>query len=146
MIFTHASTRQVNLGGCSNNIGLVDTSQGDTIDLVGTGNQQEARLESLDADDTLTTKTSSQKNEDGTRGDGRADSGSLSGLAGLLASPVAAALAVALGALSRLVIERAGTLSATTHTVRQASSARCDRSGAPSRVDQGPLGVRDPAD
>src|ERR1700730_10765870 len=32
-------------------------------------------------------------------------------LAGLLASPVAAALAVALGALSRLVIERAGTLS-----------------------------------
>jgi PAS domain S-box-containing protein len=33
------------------------------------------------------------------------------GLAGLLASPVAAALAVALGALSRLVIERAGTLS-----------------------------------
>jgi hypothetical protein len=63
---------------------LVDTSQRDTVDLVGTRDQQQARLESLDADNTLTAETSSQKDEDGTRGDGRADGTSLGGLARLL--------------------------------------------------------------
>jgi hypothetical protein len=77
----YLSVGKINLGGGGDDISLVDTSQGDTVDLVGTSDQQEARLESLEADNTLTAETSSQKDENGTGGDGSTDRGSLGGLA-----------------------------------------------------------------
>jgi hypothetical protein len=82
--FAYLSVGEIDLGGGGNDISLVDTSHGDTVDLVGTSDQQETRVESLDADNTLTTETSSQKDDDGTGGNGSADSTSLGSLARLL--------------------------------------------------------------
>jgi hypothetical protein len=73
--------RKINLGGGSNDIGSVDTLQGDTVDLVGTSDQQETGVESLEADNTLTTETTSKEDEDGSGSDAAADSGSLGRLA-----------------------------------------------------------------
>jgi hypothetical protein len=81
---THLSSGKINLGGGGNDISLVDTSQWDTVDLVGTGDQQETRLKSLDANNTLTTETTSEKDKDSSGGDAAANGSSLSGLARLL--------------------------------------------------------------
>ena len=73
---------EVKLGGSSNDVGLVNTSQRNTVDLERTSNEKKTRVELLQDDNTLTTVTTSQENDNGTRGDSRAEDGLLGGLAG----------------------------------------------------------------
>lgn len=61
----------INLGLGGNNVGLIDTLNWDTVDFVGTSDQEETGFELLEEDNTTTSKTTSQKNQDGTRSDGR---------------------------------------------------------------------------
>jgi hypothetical protein len=83
-MYSYLSLGKVNLGGGSNDIGSVDTLHGDTIDLVGTSDQQKTGVEGLEADDTLTTETTSKEDEDSSGSDAAADGGSLGSLARLL--------------------------------------------------------------
>jgi hypothetical protein len=78
---SYLSLGKVDLGGGGDNVSLVDTSQWDTVDLVGTSDEQKARLKSLKADNTLSAETASKEDEHGSGSDGRAGSLSLSSLA-----------------------------------------------------------------
>lgn len=71
----NGDTGDVNLGGGGNDVGLVDTTKGDTVDAVGTGDKEETGLKGLEEDNALTTEATGQEDEDGARGDGRADLG-----------------------------------------------------------------------
>lgn len=83
-MYSYLSLGKINLGGGSDDIGSVDTLHGDTVDLVGTSDQQKTGVESLEADDTLTTETTSKKDEDSSGSDAAADGSSLDSLARLL--------------------------------------------------------------
>lgn len=61
----------INLGLGGNDVGLIDTLNWDTVDFVGTSDQEETGFELLKEDNTTTSKTTSQKDQDGTRSDGR---------------------------------------------------------------------------
>lgn len=61
--------RDVDLGRGGNHVGLVDTSDGDTVDLEGAGDEQKTRFELLKEDNALATEAASEEDEDGTRGD-----------------------------------------------------------------------------
>lgn len=67
----------VNLGGGGDHVGLVDPTEGNAVDLVRASDEEEARLESLEADDALAAEATSEKDEDGAGGDGGADLGCL---------------------------------------------------------------------
>ena len=47
---SYLEVAEVNLGGCGDNIGLVDPAERDAVDLEGAGDKQEARLELLEED------------------------------------------------------------------------------------------------
>lgn len=76
--------REVNLGRRSNDVGLVDATNGDAVDLEGASNQQEARLELLEEDDALAAETASEEDEDGSWLDALAELSGASNLAGSL--------------------------------------------------------------
>ena len=67
----------IDLGGGGDHVGLVDPTEGDTVDLVRAGDEEEAGLERLEADDALAAEATSEKDEDGAGGDGGADLGCL---------------------------------------------------------------------
>ena len=60
----------VELGGGGSNVGLVDPPQGDTVDLEGTGNEEETRGEGLQIHNPLSPESTRQENEDSSLGDG----------------------------------------------------------------------------
>jgi hypothetical protein len=84
---------------------LVDTSDRDTVDLERTGDKQETRIELLQEDNTLTTVTTSQKDQDGTRDNGTTERSSLGGLAADLGRRY-----ILSGVEARGLLDRDGTL------------------------------------
>lgn len=84
---THLDARDVQFGASGNNVGLVHPSNGNSIDLERTSDQQQTRLELLEEDDSLSPESTGEQDQDGTRLDGRSESstlGSLSSDLGLL--------------------------------------------------------------
>lgn len=82
----NGNTGQVNLGGGGDNVGLGDSSQGDTVESERTRDEQETGIELLQEDDSLSSESTGQEDEDGTGGDGRSElglAGSLSADLGL---------------------------------------------------------------
>lgn len=65
----------VDLGGGGDDVGLVDALQGNSVDLVGAGDEEEARVEDLEADGPLSAEAAGEEDDDGSRGDGGADLG-----------------------------------------------------------------------
>ena len=94
----------VDLGGGGNDVGLVDTLQGDTVDLEGTRDEQQTRLELLQEDNTLATVTAGQEDEDSSRDNGAAKLG------------LARSLAVLLGGSNILSCVEAGSLGGSNDT------------------------------
>jgi len=67
-----------------NHICLVDTTQGNTVDLVGASHQQQSALQLLQEDDALSAETTSEEDKDGSGGDRGAKDGGFGVLARLL--------------------------------------------------------------
>merc|ERR1711998_644040 len=61
----------VDLEAGAEGVDLVDSLQWDSIDLVRAGDGEEARLELLEADDSLSSESSCEEDEDGSWGDRR---------------------------------------------------------------------------
>lgn len=59
-------TGDVNALGGGDNVAGVDTAEGDTVDLEGTGDKEDTLLEVLEEDDTLATEAASKENQNGT--------------------------------------------------------------------------------
>jgi hypothetical protein len=74
----------VNLGGGGNNVSLVDALEGDSVDLEGAGDEEEAGLKDLEDDSPLSTEAAGEEDHDGPGGDGGTGLGGVLGLAGLL--------------------------------------------------------------
>jgi len=81
---TYLDAGDVNVCRGSDHVRLVHASQGNTVDLVGAGDQQQSTLQLLQEDDTLSTETTSEEDKDGARGDGGTEGGGFGGLAALL--------------------------------------------------------------
>lgn len=73
----------INLSRGGNNESLVDTLKWDTVSLVGTSDEEESGFELLQENNTLSTETTSQKDQDGTGSDGLAELGGARNLAAL---------------------------------------------------------------
>ena len=67
-------TRDINLLGCGNNVAGINSSEGNTIDLEWTSNKKNTLREMVQKDDTLSTETTREKDENGTRSESRAGS------------------------------------------------------------------------
>jgi len=74
---------KVDLERGGDNISGVDAAEGNTVDLEGAGNEEDALVEGLEEDDTLATEATGQENQDGTGLEGAAGSPGTGGLAGL---------------------------------------------------------------
>ena len=81
---TYLDTGDVNVCRGSDHVRLVNASQGNTVDLVGAGHQQQSTLQLLQEDNTLSTETTSEEDKDGAGGDGGTEGGGFGGLAALL--------------------------------------------------------------
>jgi hypothetical protein len=77
-------TGQVDLGGGGDNVGLGDSSQGDTVESERTRDEEETGIELLQEDDSLASESTGQEDEDGTGGDGRSELGLADGLSASL--------------------------------------------------------------
>lgn len=77
-------TGQVNLLGGGDNVSGVDSSQGDTVDLEGAGDEQHTLVEGLEKNDTLAAEATGQQDQDGTGLQGGAGLPRADGLADLL--------------------------------------------------------------
>ena len=73
--FVNLDGRNVNLGLSGNDVSLIDTLDGNTVNLVRTSDQQQARFELLQEDNATTSKTTSQQDQNGTRSNRRAQLG-----------------------------------------------------------------------
>jgi len=71
----HIDSTNIDLGGCSDNISLVHTTEWHTVDLVGASHKKKTRLQSLQADNTLSTETSREEDANSSRCDGGTDLG-----------------------------------------------------------------------
>lgn len=76
-------TGQVNLLGGGDDVSGVDSSQGHTVDLEGTGDEQNTLVEGLEENDTLATEAASQQDQDGAGLQGGAGLPGADGLANL---------------------------------------------------------------
>lgn len=74
---------QVNLLGCGDDVSGVDPAQRDTVDLEGTGNEEDTLVEVLQEDDTLAAEAASQEDQNGAGLEGLARCPSADGLADL---------------------------------------------------------------
>ena len=70
--FVNLDTGNVNLGLGGNDVGLIDTLDRDTVDLVGSSDEQQAALQLLQENDTATSETASKQDQNGTGSDRRA--------------------------------------------------------------------------
>ena len=59
----NVNTGEIDLGGGSDGVNLVDALKRDTVDLVGSGDKEEAGVESLEENDALSTETSGEEDE-----------------------------------------------------------------------------------
>jgi len=73
---TYLGSVNVNLGRGGNNVSLVDALKRNTVDLEGTRDEQEARLELLQENNALAAVATGQENKDGTGSDRTAELGS----------------------------------------------------------------------
>lgn len=71
--------RDVNLGRGGDNVGLRDSSEGNTVDESGSGDEEKTRGELSEVDDSLSSVSSGEEDEDGSGGDGRSETGGLRG-------------------------------------------------------------------
>mmetsp|Transcript_8449 Transcript_8449/g.12765 ORF Transcript_8449/g.12765 Transcript_8449/m.12765 type:complete len:215 (-) Transcript_8449:8-652(-) len=71
----HINSTNIDLGGGSDNISLVDTTEGNTVNLVGSSHKEKTRIQCLQADNTLSTEASREEDTDGSGGEGGADLG-----------------------------------------------------------------------
>jgi hypothetical protein len=74
----------VDLVGGGDNVAGVDAAQGNTVDLEGTGNQEDTLVKGLDKDDTLAAEAAGEQDQDGTGLEGLARGPGADGLADLL--------------------------------------------------------------
>lgn len=74
---------QVNLLRCGDDVSGVDPAQGHTVDLEGTGNEEDTLVEVLQEDDALATEAASEEDQDGTGLEGLARRPGAGGLADL---------------------------------------------------------------
>jgi hypothetical protein len=74
---------EVDLGGGSNDIAGVYSSQGNTVDFEGTGNEEDTLFDVLEDDDALAAEATSKEDNDGAGLEGLADLCRADGLAGL---------------------------------------------------------------
>jgi hypothetical protein len=72
------------LGGGGDHVGLIDTTKRDTVDTERTSDEEETRVELLQHNHTLSTVTTGQEDDNGARGNGGTETGSLGNLARLL--------------------------------------------------------------
>jgi hypothetical protein len=73
-------TGQVDLGRGGDDVGLSDSSQGNTVESERTRDEQETRVQLLQEDDSLSSESTGQEDEDGSGGDGRSELGLAGGL------------------------------------------------------------------
>ena len=73
----------VEAGGGGDNVAGVNTADGDTVDLEGTGDEENTLVEVLEENDTLATEAASEEDQDGTRLEALADLGGTNRLADL---------------------------------------------------------------
>lgn len=74
---------KVDLERGGDDISGVDAAEGNTVDLEGSGNEEDTLVEGLEEDDALATEATGQENQDGTGLEGAAGSPGTDGLAGL---------------------------------------------------------------
>lgn len=74
---------QVNLLGCGDDVSGVDAAQGHTVDLEGTGDEEDTLVEVLQKDDTLAAEAAGEEDQDGTGLEGLAWLPGADGLADL---------------------------------------------------------------
>jgi len=68
-LYTHLERSEVNLGRGSDNVGLVDATKGDTVDLERSSNEEETGGELSENDDALSTESTGEEDYDGTGDD-----------------------------------------------------------------------------
>lgn len=78
---THLERGEVNLGRGGDNVGLVNATKGDTVDLEGTGHEEETRGELTENDNALASESTGEEDDDGSGDDGRTELGGLDRLA-----------------------------------------------------------------
>lgn len=76
---------EVDLLGCGDDVAGVDSSEGDTVDLEGAGDEKDTLVESLQENNALATETASEQDQDGTRLESLARLPGADGLADLFA-------------------------------------------------------------
>lgn len=74
---------EINLLRSGDDVAGVDTTEGDTVDLEGAGDEENTLVESLEEDDALATETASEEDQDGTGLEGAAGRPLADGLADL---------------------------------------------------------------
>jgi hypothetical protein len=60
----NVNTGEIDLGGGGHGVNLVDALDGDTVDLVGSGDEEESGIQFLEEDDSLSTESSGEEDED----------------------------------------------------------------------------------
>ena len=76
-------TVQVNLVGGGDDVSRIDSSQGNTVDLEGAGNEEDTLVEGLQEDNALAPEAASEESEDGAGLEGFSRGPRTDGLAGL---------------------------------------------------------------
>lgn len=67
----------IDSGGGTNDVGLIDAAERDAVDLVGTSDEEQARIQLLQENDTLAPELSGEEDEHGAGHDGIAQPGGL---------------------------------------------------------------------
>ena len=77
------NTLEVDLGGCSQSVSLVHSLEGDTVDLVGAGDEEQTGGELLEEDNASAAEATGEEDQNGAGGNALSELGGL-GLGGLL--------------------------------------------------------------
>lgn len=75
---------EVDLGRGGNDVGLADSSEGNSVEPERSANEQQTAVQLLQENDPLAPESSSQQDQDGSGGDGRSELGGARGLSGSL--------------------------------------------------------------
>ena len=105
---TYLEGSEIDLGGGSDHVSLVNSAKGDTVDLERTGNEEETGRKLTKGDNTLSTESTSEEDDDGSRSDGLTKLGGLVRLArdlggaNVVSGVVRGLVVLLVGTLSRL--------------------------------------------